>query len=84
MGKQILTADFVGFARLWDAASRSQIGAPLELLTTLNSAVFSPDGKKILTADFTGSLRSGLPLHERKSALSFEPNSEVYSAVFQS
>ena len=50
-GKRIVTASSDKTARLWDAATGEQIGAPLVgHEDVVNSAAFSPDGKRIVTA----------------------------------
>ena len=50
-GKRIVTASWDKTARLWDAETHQQIGAPLVGHEgAVNSAAFSPDGKRIVTA----------------------------------
>jgi hypothetical protein len=59
-GKRIVTASFDQTARLWDAESGKQIGAPLvghEVEGYVHSAAFSPDGKRIVTASFDQTAR---------------------------
>ena len=49
-GKRIVTGSQDETARLWDAETGKQIGAPLVGHEgTLASAAFSPDGKRIVT-----------------------------------
>ena len=44
--------------RLWDVATRHQIGIPLTARTRqLNSEAFSPDGKTLATGNWDGSVR---------------------------
>jgi WD40 repeat protein len=57
-GKRIVTASYDKTARLWNAETHQQIGAPLvghEDVVT--SAGFSPDGKRIATASFDETAR---------------------------
>ena len=50
-GKRIVTASADKTARLWDAETGKQIGAPLVgHEDAVWSAAFSPDGKRIVTA----------------------------------
>ena len=50
-GKRIVTASEDKTARLWDAETGKQIGAPLVGHEDgVTSAAFSPDGKRIVTA----------------------------------
>jgi WD40 repeat protein len=66
-GTTLATASFAGTVRLWDVATRRQIGAamsagtsagyrtfPLNLVATMT---FSPDGKILATASFGGTVR---------------------------
>jgi len=58
-GKVLATADTDGAARLWDVASRWQIGAPIRIgggVQVLDVA-FGPGGKVLATADSDGTVR---------------------------
>ena len=57
-GKRIVTASGDKTARLWDAATGKQIGAPLVgHEDAVCSAAFSPDGKRIVTASLDKTAR---------------------------
>ena len=68
-GKRIVTASGDKTARLWDAATGQQIGAPLVGHEgAVHSAAFSPDGKRIVTASTTRPRGCGTPRPASKSA----------------
>jgi hypothetical protein len=57
-GKRIVTASSDKTARLWDAETGKQIGAPLVgHEAAVDSAAFSPDGKRIVTASWDKTAR---------------------------
>ena len=70
-------------ARVWDAATGQPIGGPLKgHEREVNSAAFSPDGKRIVTASFDKTARvwdaaTGQPISELKGH-----EGRVYSAAF--
>lgn len=57
-GKTLATWGGPGPARLWDVATRTQIGATLASGTSeVDAAAFSPDGKTLATADLNGTVQ---------------------------
>ena len=57
-GKTLATGDIDGTARLWDVATRRQIGSPLTGDTdSVNAVAFSPDGKTLATSGRDGTAR---------------------------
>ena len=57
-GKILATADSDGTARLWDVATRRQIGAPIRVRRArVLGVAFSPGGKVLATADSDGTSR---------------------------
>jgi WD40 repeat protein len=57
-GKMLATVGYHGRIRLWDVATRRQIGAPMSADGYYLSAVaFSPDGKTLATASYDGTAR---------------------------
>ena len=57
-GKILATADSDGTARLWNVATRRQIGAPIRVRRArVLGVAFSPGGKVLATADSDGTAR---------------------------
>jgi WD40 repeat protein len=56
-GKTVLTASVDRKAQLWDAATSSPLGQPLQHQGVVWFAAFSPDGKKALTTSLSGEVR---------------------------
>ncbi|MGW4802363.1 WD40 repeat domain-containing protein, partial [Nonomuraea sp. NPDC004297] len=57
-GKRLASASSDGTARIWDAVTRRQIGAPLTGHTDgVHSVAFSPDGTRLATASLDGTVR---------------------------
>ena len=56
-GKSVVTGGDDGTAQLWDIATGTAIGHPLEHPRDVNTVAFSPDGKTILTGCYDGSAR---------------------------
>ncbi len=50
----LATASADGTARLWDPATRHQIGAPISTDPNVDTVAFSPDGKTLATASWDG------------------------------
>ncbi|HUC85705.1 MAG TPA: tetratricopeptide repeat protein, partial [Candidatus Acidoferrales bacterium] len=56
--ERIVTAGQADYtARIWDAQNGKQLMGPLQHTTPVNSAQFSPDGKRILTTTWGGTTR---------------------------
>ena len=54
-GKILATADSDGTARLWEVATRRQIGAPIRVRgARVLGVAFSPNGKTLATTQFGG------------------------------
>jgi WD40 repeat protein len=83
-GKQVLTANNDGTARIWDVKTGRQLLVVSEPTgESINDAWFSPDGKQLVTASDDGTARiwdatSGRLLH----ILSGPGHSPVYNAAF--
>ena len=45
-----MTASYDGTARVWDASTGHPVGTPLQHQGPVNTAVFSPNGRRVLTA----------------------------------
>jgi WD40 repeat protein len=57
-GKTLATGSADGSVRLWDAATRRQIGGPfIGPANAVNSVAFSPDGKTLATGNQDGTVR---------------------------
>ena len=57
-GSTIATGGSDDTARLWDVATRQEIGAPLSVDTgTVSSVAFSPNGQVLATGSFDGRVR---------------------------
>jgi WD40 repeat protein len=54
-GKVAVTANNLGFARLWDAATGKPLGKPLKEGRGIASVAFQPDGKALLAGTHDGS-----------------------------
>jgi WD40 repeat protein len=47
-GQRVLTASDDGTARVWDARTGQALGEPMEHPGSINSAQFSPDGRRVM------------------------------------
>ena len=57
-GKTLAAGDLDGTVRLWDVATRRQLGSPLTSPTgTVQSVAFSPDGKTLASGSADGTVR---------------------------
>ena len=57
-GTRLASGDNDGTVRVWDAATRQPVGAPLTGHTdAVNSVAFSPDGTRISSASYGNTLR---------------------------
>ena len=52
-----MTASYDKTARVWDAESGKPVGEPMAHRSAVNSAAFSPDGKRVVTASSDGTAR---------------------------
>jgi WD40 repeat protein len=87
-GKLLASAGADGTVRLWNPATGSAVGSPLQAGSSVNAVAFSPDGKLLISADADGSIRAwnpatghsvGSPLRVGSSvnAVAFSPNGKL-------
>ena len=93
-GKTLATVAADGTARLWDLATRHQIGVPLRTgRGRVNAVAFSPDGQILATASMNGTIqlwmvasqhRIGAPLvtgHDGIDAVTFSPGGQILATA---
>ena len=91
-GKVLAISSGDGTVRLWDVATRQQIGRPLTRTGDVSSVAFSPDGKVLATSGDDGTVRLwdtathqqiGLPLLGHNgpvSAVAFSPDGKMLAS----
>jgi WD40 repeat protein len=58
-GRNVLTGDWEGTARLWDVATGKPIGKPLQVPDPITAAVFSRDGKTVVIGTGKHEIQNG-------------------------
>jgi WD40 repeat protein len=82
-GKTLATSSGDGTARLWDAATRRQIGSLVGPSNAVTSVAFSPDGKTLATGNIFGTARLwDVATHRQIGSPLTVPRGRVSSVAF--
>ena len=82
-GSTLVTGSYDGTVRLWDVATRRQIGTPLNGHGQVNSVAFSPDGKILASGGADGTVRLWDVATRRQIGTPLNGHDgEVYSVAF--